>query len=157
VQPGIDPEFPEGVRTVALRGADPLCAPVNRPFFPRPDGERPVEVVRVHANAAINRIFVAACDRAGPERGVSWVGGSAGRRVGGSVVVGPDGHPAANPPPGYDGGTLIADCLLADARDKRLSERDDVFADRRPELYRSILRSAPSPGSPTDDRTTRHA
>ncbi|AVH61469.1 MULTISPECIES: nitrilase family protein [Streptomyces] len=137
-----DLEFPEWVRTVALRGADLLCAPVNWPLFPRPEGERPAEVVRVQANAAVNRMFVAACDRTGVERGVSWTGGS--------VIADPDGHPAAGPLPTYEEGMVIAKCKLGDARDKRLSARNDVFADRRPDLYRSILQSVVR----TDSRTS---
>ena len=64
-----DLEFPEWVRLPALDGAQLLCAPVNWPAFPRPAGERPAEIVRVQADAAVNRMFIAACDRTGPERG----------------------------------------------------------------------------------------
>ncbi len=74
-----DLEFPEWVRLPALDGAQLLCAPVNWPAFPRPDGERPAEIVRVQADAAVNRMFIAACDRTGEERGVEWVGGSEAR------------------------------------------------------------------------------
>lgn len=126
-----DLEFPEWVRTVALGGADLLCAPVNWPLFPRPDGERPADVVRVQADAAVNRIFVAACDRAGEERGVNWTGGS--------VVVDPEGYPVAGPLPGYGEGMLLADCHLAAARDKHPSDNNHVLSDRRPDLYQSIL------------------
>ncbi|GAA4220779.1 putative amidohydrolase [Streptosporangium album] len=126
-----DLEFPEWVRTVALRGADLLCVPTNWPLSPRPEGERPAEVVRAQASAAVNRMFVAACDRTGPERGVAWVGGS--------VITDADGFPLAGPRPRYDEGLLIAECRLGDARNKRISEHNDVHADRRPELYRSIV------------------
>lgn len=126
-----DLEFPEWVRTVALRGADLLCAPVNWPLFPRPEGERPAEIVRVQADAAVNRMYVAACDRAGTERGVTWTGGS--------VIVDPDGHPAAGPRAGYDEGLVLAACRLDTARDKQLGAHNNVFADRRPELYAPIL------------------
>ena len=125
-----DQEFPEFVRTLALREADLLCVPVNWPLFPRPDGERPSEVIRVQANAAINRMFVAACDRAGTERGVPWTGGS--------VIVDLDGFPVAGPATETQNDLLIADCALAAARDKRLGEHNDVLGDRRPDLYRSI-------------------
>ena len=78
-----DLEFPEWVRLPALDGAQLLCAPTNWPAFPRPGGERPAEVVRVQADAGVNRMFIAACDRTGEERGVPWVGGS--------VIVDADG------------------------------------------------------------------
>lgn len=63
--------------------------PVNWPDGPRPAGERPAEVVRVQANASVNRLYIAACDRRGTERGVDWVGGS--------VIVDANGYPLAGP------------------------------------------------------------
>ena len=71
-----DLEFPEWVRLPALDGAQLLCAPVNWPAAPHPPGERPGEIIRVQADASINRIFIAVADRVGAERGVEWVGGS---------------------------------------------------------------------------------
>jgi predicted amidohydrolase len=132
-----DLEFPEWVRLAALEGAELICAPVNWPAVPRPAGERPGEVVRVQAAAAINRVFIAACDRVGPERGVDWIGGS--------VIIDIDGFPLAGPATPGGEVTLIARCPLDDARDKRLNDRNDVLADRRPELYgplADVLRSS---------------
>ena len=54
-----DVEFPEWVRAVALSGADLLCAPVNWPLLPRPEGERPTEMVRALAGAGMNRMPIA--------------------------------------------------------------------------------------------------
>ncbi|MFJ1706036.1 nitrilase-related carbon-nitrogen hydrolase [Kitasatospora sp. NPDC088346] len=124
-----DLEFPEWVRIPALNGADLLCAPVNWPVLSPVAEGTPMEVVRVRAAAAANRIFVAACDRTGSERGTEWVGGS--------VVVDPDGMPVAGPP--YDGGPalLLADCALGQSRSKALGPRNDVHRDRRPALYRA--------------------
>lgn len=122
-----DLEFPEWVRLAALAGAQLLCVPANWPRFPRPAGQRPMEVVRVQAAASVNRMFVAACDRVGAERGVDWVGGS--------VIVDADGWPLAGPTPGDDELLLTADCRLGEALDKAISDRNDVFADRRTELY----------------------
>ncbi|MCW3021050.1 MAG: putative hydrolase [Conexibacter sp.] len=130
-----DLEFPEWVRLPALAGAGLLCAPVNWPAAPRPAGERPAEVVRVQAAAATNRMFIAACDRTGTERGVDWVGGS--------VIVDPDGFPLAGPAGPHDVTTLVARCRLGDARDKRLGERNDALADRRPELYGPLTATGP--------------
>jgi len=122
-----DLEFPEWVRLAALDGAELLCAPTNWPREPRPAGERPAEVVRVQADASTNRMFIAACDRCGHERGVDWVAGS--------VIVGPDGYPLAGPARVDAPVTLLGNCDLAQARDKRTSERNDALADRRPALY----------------------
>jgi 5-aminopentanamidase len=125
-----DLEFPEWVRIPALAGAHLLCVPTNWPRFPRPDGQRPIEVVRAQAAASVNRMFVAACDRVGAERGVDWVGGS--------VIVDADGWPLAGPSPGDDELLLTADCRLGTAEHKATSDRNDVFADRRTDLYAAI-------------------
>jgi hypothetical protein len=49
--------------------------------------------------------------------------------------VDPGGFPLAGPADRDEPITLIAHCRVADARDKRTGERNDVLADRRPELY----------------------
>jgi len=112
-----DLEFPEWVRLPALDGAQLLCAPTNWPAF-------------LQADAAVNRMFIAACDRTGAERGVDWVAGS--------VIVDPDGWPLAEAT-GADGPvTITAECQLDLALDKATGPRNDVHADRRPGLYRRV-------------------
>jgi predicted amidohydrolase len=139
-----DLEFPEWVRLPALAGADLIAAPVNWPAMPVPAGERPCDVIRVQADACVNGVFIAVADRCRAERGVSWVGGS--------VIVGPDGYPLAGPVAADTRATLVADCDLARARDKRISTHNDVLADRRPLLYRRVAEQAaasaplPAPG-----------
>ncbi|MGH8383518.1 nitrilase family protein [Pseudomonas sp.] len=122
-----DLEFPEWVRLPALAGADLLCAPVNWPDGPRPPTERPAEVLRVQANASVNRMFIAACDRYGHERGVNWVQGS--------VIVDADGYPMSGPAEQGGEQILLAAVNLVQARNKRISERNDLHRDRRPQLY----------------------
>jgi predicted amidohydrolase len=122
-----DLEFPEWTRIAALAGADLLCVPTNWPASPLPNGERPIEVVRAQATASVDRVFVAVCDRVGPERGTDWVGGSA--------IIGPDGFPLALAEAGGGPQTLLARCELARARDKSTSAVNNVVTDRRPELY----------------------
>jgi predicted amidohydrolase len=121
-----DLEFPEWVRHVALDGAELLCAPANWPLYPRPDGERPGEIVRVQADAAVNRMFIAVADRSGIERDQKWLGAS--------VIVNADGYPVTQLNLGREA-IMTATVDLAQARDKSISERNDVHADRRPELY----------------------
>jgi predicted amidohydrolase len=122
-----DVEFPEWVRAVALEGADLLCAPVNWPLLPRPDGERPTEMVRALAGAGMNRMPIAVCDRAGVERGVDWIGAS--------VITDADGYPLALAQYGKPG-TVTADVDLAESRVKKFNENNDVHRDRRTDLYR---------------------
>ena len=83
-----------------------------------------MQVVRVRASAAVNRMFIAPCDRVGREHGVDWVGGSA--------IIDPDGWPLAGPVPGDQERILVAVCDPGAADDKRISERNDVMADRGP-------------------------
>ena len=47
-----DLQFPEWVRIAAFAGAELLCAPVNWPLYPYPEGERAAEVVCVQAAAS---------------------------------------------------------------------------------------------------------
>jgi predicted amidohydrolase len=122
-----DLEFPEWVRRAALAGADLIAAPVNWPYAPRPPAERPSEVVKVQAGAAMNGVFIAVADRCGTERGVAWVGGS--------LIAGPDGYPLAGPVIADEPAVLTADCDLPRARDKTINSRNDLMADRRPDLY----------------------
>jgi predicted amidohydrolase len=122
-----DVEFPEWVRAVALEGADLLCAPVNWPLLPRPEGERPTELVRVLAGAGMNRMPIAVCDRTAVERGVDWIGGS--------VITDADGYPLVIAEFGKPG-NITADIDLAESRIKKFNEHNDVHGDRRVELYR---------------------
>lgn len=132
-----DLEFPEWMRLAALAGADLVCAPTNWPGQRRADGQRPAEVIHIQAAAAANRIFVAACDRTGAERGVDWLAASA--------VVGPDGYPIVEAEPGGAEQLLLARCDLSAARDKRISPRNDVLADRRPALYGDLTSGGQPP------------
>lgn len=137
-----DLEFAEYMHVIALAGADLVCIPTNWPRYPRPEGERPMELIRGQATASTNRIFVAACDRHGIERGVDWVGGS--------VIIDENGWLLQGPPADFGEALLVADLDLARARDKTLNERNDVFADRIPDLYaaaaaRARERSVPVP------------
>jgi 5-aminopentanamidase len=130
-----DLEFPEWSRAAALRGAELLCVPTNWPFEQRPAGERPMEVLRAMVAASTNRMAVAVCDRCGTERGVDWVAGTA--------IAGPDGWLLAGPGASAEPALLLADIDIAAARDKAIGPRNDVLADRRPELYRRPLAAEP--------------
>jgi predicted amidohydrolase len=120
-----DLEFPELTRSVALRGARLLVAPVNWPAVDRPAGLPGPEVVIAMAAARVNRMAVACCDRTGDDgRGARWNEES--------TVISTDGWPVATAGPD---GLVVADLDLAAGADKRITARNDLFADRRPELY----------------------
>ncbi len=119
-----DLEFPELTRSLAIRGAEVIVAPVNWPLVPRPPGERPPEVVIAMAAARTNRVFAAICDRTGTERGQRWTAGT--------TIIDESGWVIAE----STADTLVvADIDPHRARDKSLSEYNDALADRRPELY----------------------
>ena len=124
-----DLEFPEWVRAPVLAGADLVAVPTNWPFFPRPDGERPGEVVNAMAAARLNRVAIACADRAGVERGQEWVRGT--------CVVSADGWVLAASEEA--GAAVSAEVDLAASRTKALTELADVLGDRRPELYGAVV------------------
>ena len=127
-----DVEFPELTRMVALAGTQLLLVPTNWPLGPRPDGERPAEVVIAMAAARGNRMAVACADRAGIERAQPWTGCT--------TIIGADGWIAAEKA-GADAlslGPVTADLDLELALDKRYTELADAFADRRPALYAAL-------------------
>ena len=125
-----DTSFPELLRDVALRGADVVAVPTNNPVFPRSGDQIPQEVVAMRAHAQFNRVFVASCDRCGTERGVEFLGAS--------VITDEQGWALTDLALGTST-ALHADCRLERARDKRWNERNDVFGDRRPELYGAVV------------------
>lgn len=121
-----DLEFPEMIRSVALRGAQLIAAPSNWPDLGGLHSRRPPEVAKALAGAAINRVAIVVADRVGPERGVHWIGGS--------VICDPEGYPAAGPAHG-EAVVLTAEVDLGRALDKQVSSRNHAFTDRRTDLY----------------------
>lgn len=117
-----DNEFPEVPRGLALRGADMLALPVNWPLVPRPRGERPPETVQAMAAARSSRLPTIIADRHGTERGVSWTGGTA--------VIDGDGWVVAETADGS------AEAVLdITPGHKGLGPANDLFLDRRPDIY----------------------
>jgi predicted amidohydrolase len=76
------------------------------------------------AAARSSRLATVISDRWGTERGVDWTGGSA--------VIDEDGWVAALP---EGGGPAVATLTLRTAGDKALPPHNDLFLDRRPDLY----------------------
>jgi len=141
-----DLEFPELVRSLAIRGAEVVAVPTNWPLAPRPKGERPPEIINAMAAARLSRVFIACSDRVGTERGVEWTGGS--------CVVDCDGWVLAERAE-RDAGLIHADIDIGRARDKSLTDRNDVLGDRRPELYGVLLDEVVAPGAPGAPGSTR--
>lgn len=119
-----DLEFAEMTRMMGLGGTDILAVPTNWPLGPRPPGERPPEVVMAMAAARMNRMAIACCDRSGTERGQAWTAGTSIIDRSGWVVATPTAD-----------GMATAELDLLAGRDERLSPRNDLFGDRRTDVY----------------------
>jgi predicted amidohydrolase len=122
-----DWRFPEVSRVLALDGAELIACPSNLVT----DAWRKV----MPARAIENKLYVAVANRAGSET-------KEGERLdfkGCSAVYDPYGEPVALA--GADGNrVLLAEMDPRPCRDKRFNEFNDIFADRRPELYGAICR-----------------
>ena len=121
-----DLEFPEYTRRAALDGADLIAVPTNWPLAPRPDGERPPELLIAQAAARVNHVAIACCDRAGTERGQVWTQGTA--------IIGADGWPLSLAGPGT-AREARAEVDLSASAEKDITPHNHLFGDRRPELY----------------------
>ncbi|MBT2485361.1 MULTISPECIES: nitrilase-related carbon-nitrogen hydrolase [unclassified Microbacterium] len=117
-----DNEFPEVPRALGLAGADILALPVNWPIVPRPAGERAPETIQAMAAARSSRLPTVIADRSGVERGVEWTGGTA--------VIDGEGWVVAE---AHDG--IAAATVVIEPGHKGLGPHNDLFADRRPDLY----------------------
>jgi predicted amidohydrolase len=111
---------------------------MNSPAPARPTAPVAIEIAIAMAAANANRVWIVQADRTGDERGVRWAQAS--------VIVDPYGSVVAGPIDGE--GLLDAQLDLARARDKSWGPRNDVFADRRPELYTHLR-------TPTEEPTPR--
>jgi predicted amidohydrolase len=134
-----DSEFPEVPRKLALAGADVLALPVNWPLVPRPSGEHPPETIQAMAAARSSRLPIVIADRWGEERGVPWTDGTAIVDEKGWVIARRDGAADASGASGASGASAAsaasATIALDAVRLKSLPPHNDLFVDRRPELY----------------------
>ena len=120
--------FPESARCLALLGADLLAHPANLvlPYCQRMMPTRCLE----------NGVFALTANRVGREAHVP--GKPELTFTGGSVIVDPRGEILAAAP--ATGEALVrAEIDPEAARDKRLTARNHVLADRRPDLYQALL------------------
>lgn len=118
-----DHYFPEAARTLALRGAQIVCHPSNLVLPGR--GQLTSRV-----RALENRVFWVLANRWGREE----QNGKALSYTGESQIVAPDGTVLAKAPPEGDALNVV-EVDPAQALDKRVTEHNDLFGDRRPDLY----------------------
>jgi len=118
--------FPEAARTLALAGADVVAHPSNLVLPYCPDS-MPVRCLE-------NRVFAITANRTGVEhrkkgRPLSFIGKS--------EIVSPDGKILKRASENEEA-LMITDIDPKAARDKTLNPFNDIFKDRRPELYREL-------------------
>ncbi|MCX6012388.1 MAG: carbon-nitrogen hydrolase family protein [Chloroflexi bacterium] len=120
--------FPECARVMALEGADIIVLPTNWP-----EGRGIVSQHIVIARAYENRVFLAAVNRVGIERGVRFIGKS--------KIISPSGQILSDA--GDEDIILYSEVNLSEAREKRVVIKPGEFElgfmqDRKPELYMKI-------------------
>jgi predicted amidohydrolase len=115
--------FPEVARTLALKGADVICHPSNLvlPYCPQAMITRSIE----------NRVYSITANRVGKEERIK---GSPLRFIGSSQVVAPDGTVE------YRAGSARVEARVVEiepeaARNKLITPVNDIFRDRRRDLY----------------------
>lgn len=123
-----DLRFPEGMRVLALSGADIVALPTNWP-----DGSQNAPEFVTRTRALENRVFLMACNRCGEESGFWFFGHS--------QITDPKGNVLAEAEGGEE--ICIAEIDPPAAREKRIVLRPgefelDTVGDRRPELYGEI-------------------
>jgi predicted amidohydrolase len=117
--------FPETARCLALEGAQIIAHPSNLvlEWCQRAMFARSVE----------NRVFTVTANRIGTED-------RAGRKLtftGASQIVSPSGEYLVRAP-GTEEHVAVAELDPAEADDKHVTELNDLWQDRRPELYRRL-------------------
>ncbi len=118
--------FPEACRVLALRGADVICHPANLilPYAQKVMLARSIE----------NRVFTITANRIGVEDR----GGLRLEFTGMSQVASPKMEVLASSPKDIEDVKVVeADLTLA--RDKKITELNDIFDDRRPQFYTQIV------------------
>ena len=115
--------FPEAARSLAMRGAQIICHPSN------------LVLEYAHTNtvtrATENHVFWILANRVGSET----IGDKKLAFNGRSQIIAPDGRLLGCAGPDSEG-ILISDIDPAEALDKKVTPRNDLFADRRTDLYR---------------------
>ncbi len=111
--------FPEPWRILALKGAQIIAHPANL-VLPYCQDAMITRVIE-------NRVFIITANRTGEERGVRFTGASQVVRPGGERLIQVGGEVE---------GLWTVECDPTEAKDKKVTERNDIFADRREDLYK---------------------
>lgn len=134
-----DSAFPESSRIMALQGADLIALPTNFPT-----GAENMTKYAINTRAMENKIYFAAVNRVGTERGFRFIGET--------TIADPDGNTLGKGS-GTDEEILYFEVDPRKSREKRIvrvpgKHAIDRMADRRPEMYTKLVEphSLPRPG-----------
>lgn len=120
--------FPESLRCLAIEGADIVAHPSNLVLPYCPDS--------MHIRALENRVFTVTANRIGTEDRTS---GKPLKFIGQSVIASPRGEVLVKASAGNEE-IIIADIDPLAARDKSLNIYNDIFNERRPDMYGALLK-----------------
>jgi predicted amidohydrolase len=127
-----DLEFTEWARLAFLADAAILALPTNWPDAGISTHPTPMEAVRVQAAASQNKMVVAAADRTRDERGIRWSSAS--------IISDSDGVIRAISDRSRLDEMQILTADVEIPTDRKVGLRNDLRADRRPELYGNVLK-----------------
>lgn len=124
-----DLRFPEAARVLALKGADLIALPTNWP-----DGAQANRDLLARARAVENKVYLAACNRAGVENGFRFIGGS--------QIINPVGEVLAYQDEGE--GMIYGELDLSWPRNKQNVTIPGIyetnsFTTRNPKAYASLV------------------
>ena len=117
--------FPESIRVLAIQGAQIICQPANLIL---PWCQRAMEIRSLE-----NRVFTITANRYGSEVRGNYSFTFTGR----SQITSPSGEVLIKAPEEGDAVTVI-EIDPADALNKQINEHNDLFKNRRTELYGKI-------------------
>lgn len=119
--------FPESMRVLSLMGSDIIAHPANLvlPYCPQ---SMPVRCLE-------NRVYAVTANRIGEEKRKE---GQALRYIGQSRIVSPDGAILISAD-AYSEALMVAEIDPERSRNKTLNPLNDLFSDRRPEMYRRLV------------------
>ena len=115
--------FPEIWRILALKGADLVAHPSN--LVIRGGGHNAAPI-----HAKTNSYYVITSNRTGTERDLHFTGTSRISGCDGTILA----EASEN-----DEEIKIVELDLSHARDKKITQKNDLIKDRRPELYHGLL------------------
>ncbi|MHA2059532.1 MAG: nitrilase-related carbon-nitrogen hydrolase [Candidatus Ranarchaeia archaeon] len=114
--------FPESTRILALQGADIICHSANLVL--------PYAQQVMPAYSIVNRVYTITANRVGSEKGLRFTGCSQITNVNGIVIVKAQEKSEE---------IITARIEISKARNKTIGTYNDIFKDRRPEMYRDLV------------------